>query len=323
VRAYEFLGEKGKLVKKSLLSNQNRINAFVKKYEAGQPFVPLGGDKPTILLKYDEEVLKQLKLGNIPTAFEMKNGQMIKLSGLEKTIEFGGKPSDYSPTAAEDTALAGLNGIFDKIKGNESQVEVTIGNRKVNVAKFVSTPGTPKSDFHAVDANGDEVAWISHKKGSTHKQFQGYGGMSDKELASVYVEETRGTEIKTEIEEFVKDVKAYAKEEFQMEGLPKGVTVARKIKTDKLRGIAVYGIDFRGSPGRQNVDLIIQGEPGFDENNKLVASGQTHSNGQRLENDYEPVLMAMYKGPDRSNFGVLHTRFTIYQAGGRTVANWI
>ena len=33
--------------------------------------------------------------------------------------------------------------------------------------------------------------------------------------------------------------------------------------------------------------------------------------------------MAMYKGPDRSNFGVLHTRFTIYQAGGRTVANWI
>jgi len=70
MRAYEIFNEKGKLVKKSLLTNQNRIDAFVKKYQSGQPFVPLGGDKPTIFLKYDEEVLKQLKLGNIPDAFE-------------------------------------------------------------------------------------------------------------------------------------------------------------------------------------------------------------------------------------------------------------
>tara|TARA_Y100000389_G_scaffold591_1_gene582 strand:- start:31456 stop:32391 length:936 start_codon:yes stop_codon:yes gene_type:complete len=303
----------GKLVKKDLMKNPQRLANFIKKYETGQPFVAIGSTTPTIKLKKDDEVLKDLKQGVIPDTFETVEGRMVRLSGLEKTSEFGGKPAGFS-TRDEDAALVSINQMFAKLKGSKSEMPLVIGNRTVNVAKFVTTPKTPKSDFHAVDASGNEVAWISHKKGSKAKDFGQWGGVSDRELAIVY---KHAPEIKDEVDSFVQALRKLSpNEEF-----PKGVTFARKLKDGRLRGIAIYGIGWGGNPGPQNVDLVLQGDPQFD-GNRLVATGSAHANKERLEGEFEPILMARYSS-DRNNFGIKGARVGVYPAGGRKVTKYV
>ena len=168
--------------------------------------------------------------------------------------------------------------MVEQMKQGKAEVNLVIGDKTVPVAKFVSTPGTPKSDFHAVDAKGNEVAWVSHKKGSKAKDFGQWGGMSDREMKVVYA---NMPEAKEEILQFAKDVIAMTGGE-----IPRATTYARKIKNGKLRGISIYGNAFGGERGQQNVDLILQGEPKFD-GNRLVATGSAHTNGERLEDEFD------------------------------------
>ena len=305
--------KEGPLQRPNLLKNPSRLQALIAKIEKGEPFVLAGQDTPSVVLKKDPEVLDNLKKGIIPDKFELEDGRTVRLSGLEKTGEFGGKGAGFS-TRDEDAALRQINDMVAKMLNGNSEVELVIGDKKVNVAKFVSTPGTPKSDFHAVDASGNEVAWLSHKKGSKAKDFGQWGGMSDREMKAVY---KNMPEAKEEILKFAKDVI----DKYPDGAIPRATTLARKISNGKLRGIAIYGNGFGGKRGPQNVDLVLQGDPVF-KGNRLVATGSAHSNGERLEDTFEPVLMAMYKG-DRDNFGVKGARFSIYPAGGRKISEWI
>lgn len=292
-----------------------RLQAFIRKYETGQPFVPVNGDwdKPSIKLEVEPEKLEMLKRGEFPKNFKTTDGKLLSWGALEKTSEFGGRGAGFS-TRDEDTALTQVNDLLDQMKQGKSEINLVIGDKTVPVAKFVTTPGTPKSDFHAVDANGNEVAWISHKKGSRASDFGQWGGMSDKEMSQVY---NTFPEAKEEILAFARDVI----KKFPDGAITRATTLARKIKNGKLRAIAVYGNNFGGDRGQQNVDLVIQGDPIF-KGNRLLATGSAHTNGERLEGDFEPVLMAMYKG-DRDNFGVKGARFSIYPAGGRKISGWI
>ena len=43
----------------------------------------------------------------------------------------------------------------------------------------------------------------------------------------------------------------------------------------------------------------------------------THSNGSTLPPEYQPVLMAIYKG-ERNNYGIKNARLVISAIGGRT-----
>ena len=303
----------GPLQRPNLLKNPARLQALINKIETGQPFTLRGEEKPSVKIKRDPELLDNLKNGKVPDIFELEDGRTIRLSGLEKTSEFGGKGAGFS-TRDEDAALVTINDMVAKMLNGNSEVDLVIGDKTVKVAKFVSTPGTPKSDFHAVDASGNEVAWLSHKKGSKAKDFGQWGGMSDREMKIVYA---NMPEAKEEILKFAKDVI----DKYPDGAIPRATTLARKITNGKLRGIAIYGNGFGGERGQQNVDLILQGDPVF-KGNKLIATGSAHSNGQRLDGEFEPVLMAMYKG-DRDNFGVKGARFSIYPAGGRKISEWI
>ena len=305
--------QEGPLRKPNLLQNPSRLQALIAKIEKGEPFVLAGQDIPSVVLKKDPEVLNNLKKGIVPDKFELEDGRTVRLSSLEKTGEFGGRGAGFS-TRDEDAALGSINQMFAKLKGNKSEIPLVIGNRTVNVAKFVTTRGTPKSDFHAVDASGNEVAWISHKKGSKAKDFGQWGGVSDRELAVVY---KRIPNIKEEIDSFVQAVRDISPDGQMI----KGATFARKLTDGRLRGIAIYGIGWGGDTGPQNVDLVLQGEPKFD-GNKLVATGSSHANKERLEGEFEPVLMVRYS-KDRNNFGIKGARFGVYPMGGRKISKWI
>ena len=306
--------QEASLTPKDLLKQNTRLQNFIKKYEAGQPFVVKGEDNPRLKLEVEPEVLERLKRGELAgLKFKTTDNKVVSFSNLEKTGEFGGKGAGFS-TRDEDAALGSINEQLAKMKGDAPEIELVIGDKKVKVAKFISTPKHPKSDFHAVDASGNEVAWLSHKKGSKARDFGQWGGMSDREMKVVYA---NMPEAKEEILKFAKDVI----DRYPDGAIPRATTLARKISNGKLRGISIYGNGFGGERGIQNVDLVLQGDPVF-KGNKLVATGSAHTNGERIEGEFEPVLMAMYKG-DRDNFGVKGARFSIYPAGGRKISEWI
>jgi|TARA_B110000037_G_scaffold52990_1_gene64934 hypothetical protein len=356
VRAYEIFNEAG-LSTKGLMDNPDRLEKFIARMDRsdgkGGKFLTIDGS--TVVIDNVPEIVNNLRNGEWHTkvkgrqsiAFPINNSwskaiknddgtieddsevEYILLSKLQKTKEFGS--SEGVATKAEDWALNHLNKTFTELKGDKKEIPVVIGDRTVQVSEFISTPkscsGDCKSDWSAVDANGNDVAWISHKKienskkgkeGHSHgADFHGWGGMSDRVMKDVYNDIP---EIKQEILDFSNDVlKAYPTDG-EKSKLPKGVWLFRKIKTGILRGISVYGPAFRGKDsarGLQNVDLILQGTPSFD-GNTLVADIH-HSNGDRAEDGYEPYLTARYnpsRNSDIQGISFKGMRFSIYAKAG-------
>ena len=108
--------------------------------------------------------------------------------------------------------------------------------------------------------------------------------------------------------------------------MPNATTVARKIKDNRLKMMAIYGNGFGGAPNIQNVDVLLQGTVNITRTGvgkyKLVASAQTHNNGDSVGGAYEPVFMCIYKG-DRSNYGIKGARMVISGKGGRSIKQYV
>lgn len=358
MRAYEVLYEVG-LSPKVFDGNSDRWNNFLARLDRSDG---KGGkfeltDGGTVVLDNVPEIVNNLRNGEWHTrvkgrksvVFPINNSwskviknddgtieddsevEYILLNKLQKTNEFGSTGGE-AQVKAENTALDLLNKEFSKLKGDQAEIPVIIGDRTVKAAGFISTPkicsGDCKADWSVIDANGNDVAWISHKKfdnnmrnkeGHSHgADFHGWGGMSDRVMKQVYDDIP---EVKKEIIKFAKDVLKKYPVESDKSSLPKGVWLFRKIKTGVLRGISVYGADFRdknSTRGLQNVDLILQGKPSF-EDKKLVADVH-HSNGERAEDGYEPYLTARYN-PSRKTANIQGIsfkgmRFSIYAKAG-------
>ena len=288
------------------LNKRNNMDVFIQKLANKEPFVGVGQTEPTIVLEPDPEALEQMRQGNIPTAFKGIDGKLYKLSQLEKTAEFGGKGTGFG-TRIEDAELASLQAQLAELKGNNPEITIRVGDRDVSVADVVTTPGTPKSDFHFVDSKGNSVAWVSHKDGSAATHFGQWGGMSDREMLPVY---NANPEVKAEVAQFIQDIKALVGDE-----MPRATTIARPA-SELFQMISIYGNGFGGKRGPQNVDVILQGSVTIS-NGQLVAPNM-HSNGEPVKGAFEPAMMAMYKG-DRSNFGIKGSRFSMYPIGGRKV----
>jgi len=252
---------------------------------------------------------------------DYSNVQFVSLGSLEKTNAFGSTGGE-AQVADETQKLNILNTILlEKLEeAGKKEIPIIIGDRKVNVAGFISTPKNPncggdcKSDWTAIDSNRNEVAWISHKKYKENSKedyshaadFFGWGGMSDSLMTPIY---DKHPAIKEEIYKFASDVKkAYSGDEgeeyyttynrdgdIRISSLPKigkdgeidpngtGLWVYRKITNGLIRAFSVYGVGFGGARGVQNVDLVIQGVPSFTNDTipKLIATTGTHSNGDK------------------------------------------
>lgn len=291
-----------------------RPEVFIKKIKEETPFEVTGGNHVTLVMpKSGEKILRTGSTAELSALrFGSSAGTLYKLSDIVKTSDFGGKGA-RSGVAKEDRALNMLNDQLEKAKVElkSATVPIVIGRKTYHAFSAESTPGTPKSDFHLLDAEGNEIVWISHKDGRTERDFQQWGGMSERSERVIYMH--------AEVQKFIEDLKkVYPK------GLPSATTLARKIKDKKLQSMSVYGNRFGESFGRQNVTVTIQGDI------KLVKSGKSykleavhvHINGEDMSGGYTPVFMAIYKG-DRSDFGVAGTRIMIAPMGSRKITGYI
>jgi hypothetical protein len=291
-----------------------RAEIFIKKLDQGTSFEVVGGKKVELVKpKGVDKIIRDGSNAQLNALrFGGKDGKIYKLSDFVKTKEFGGKGEGAS-TAKEDMALASLREQISKAKMMQAAatIPVKIGSTTYSVFDAISTPGTPKSDFHLIDIDGKEVAWISHKDGTKAKDFQQWGGMSQRSEPTIYAH--------LEVRAFIDDLK-----QIYPDGLPRATTLAREIKDTKLKMMSVYGNEYGSRNSRQNTTLMLQGSVNLTKVGGYykITAHHTHLNGDDMTGDYEPVFMAIFKG-DRSDFGVKGTRIVIAPKGSRKITDFI
>jgi hypothetical protein len=234
-----------------------------------------------------------------------KNEQ--SLSSLVKNHEFGGKGAGGSLRTEEFAIKQTRESIEEAIKEYKGPISIKVG-RKIydNIIGVEKTNGTPKSDFHLIDVTGEAVIWISHKDGSRAKDFQQWGGISERKEPKIFKHK--------ETQKFISDLK-----NTYPNGLPPATTVYRHIVDKELKMLSVYGNEYGSKLGEQNVSVLLQGPVSLSKTGKNynLKSNHEHYNGDSVDGDgYDPVLMAIYKG-DRSDAGVKGTRIVISPVGGR------
>ena len=287
-----------------------RAEVILKKLHEGLPFEVIGNKK--VIFYKNNEAINLLEKGN-KISFDAvrllaNDGNIYKISDLIKTSEFGGK-GEGSGTTKEDAQLLSLKNqiALAKKEMKSAIVPVKIKNKVYMITDAASTAGTPKSDFHLLDAEGNEVVWISHKDGSGPKDFQQWGGISEKKEPKIFNH--------PETKSFIEDLK-----KLYPKGLPNATSLYRKITDKNLKMLSVYGNAFNSNKlGQQNVSILLQGPVKLIKfgGNYTLSATNIHYNGDSVDNDgFEPVLMAIYKG-DRSDAGVKGTRIVIMPILGR------
>ena len=287
-----------------------RAGVIIKKLQEGS-FFEVSGNKKVTFYK-NKEAIKLLEKGNKVSydavRFLANDGNTYKISDIIKTNEFGGK-GEGSGTAKEDAQLSSLRQQIATAKKElkSATIPVKIKNKIYHITDAASTSGTPKSDFHLLDINGKEVVWISHKDGSGPKDFQQWGGISEKKEPKIFIH--------PETKRFISDLK-----KMYPKGLPPATSLNRKIKDKNLKMLSVYGNNFDSKIlGQQNVTILLQGPVKLvkSTSNYTLSATNVHYNGDNIDNGgFEPVFMAIYKG-DRSDAGVAGTRIVIMPIQGR------
>ena len=240
-------------LKLSDISRRGRDPIVIDKIQNGKGFLVKKGE---FFADKNDKGAQELAatIPNPPRGYKVKvkgklNGRNAELTfpnDFLKDASFGGKGAG-SGTAAEDAALTAFRLELEKCleHENEAEIKIKVGGRVVEVNGIESTPGTPKSDFHLVNAKGEEVAWLSHKDGTKASQFQQYGGLTadwNKHYSNN------------------KDVLAFIKavQELKPDGLQRSDSYFRYVKDKKVAQLTIWGPDFGKGRGRNNVDEFHQ-----------------------------------------------------------------
>lgn len=269
-----------------------------------------------------KEAQKILNNANSSDKFHIVSGTQLakfaSLTELIKTPEFGGRGIGGG-VVAESRALKALTtDLESSIQENKGPIGISIKNDLIpDVVGLQKTPGTPKSDFHFIDSSGKPVIWISHKDGRSAKDFQQWGGISERKEPNINRHR--------ETQKFIDDLKnAYPNGVGAESSQPK--SLYRKIIDDKLKMMSIYGNEyFTARYGPQNVTILLQGPPGLKKLSlgryRLVAN-HVHVNGESMDRtEFEPVFMAIHKG-DRNDAGLKATRVVISPIAGRNAVEF-
>jgi len=226
-----------------------------------------------------------------------------------------------TPSSQESGELAMLREINGFILKQNHSIDIKIGSDIFrNIYGINKVKGTPKADLALVTFNTstskfEEVCFLSHKKGKSIKDFGQWSGMT----------ESAGTAISNNklVKEFIAQVQKTVDQTFKNKKITNTLTIAKKIPTNSpLINLSMYGPNYGGPYGYNNVNYILQGDPSFTAVSTTVfilkMSGHIIKNGERPQDAM--VLMAYRKGAaaDRSQFGV-NARFVIQAENSRPI----
>jgi hypothetical protein len=319
-RFIQYMREDKSMVPWSKLSHSDlrkrggyRLEKFLNMVKDGDEFLTIDG--PVVIRKQEyDRLFKEMDVAGYSTNIETTSGSRIRYpSSFYKTPEFGGKGAG-SGTRAEDIELNSLNKQIERAKEVEGTqtIRLTVGNKTYEVSMAVSTPGTPKSDFHLTDAMGNGVVWISHKDGIRPKDIQQWGGISYKKEPWIFKHR--------ETQNFINDLKAR-----WPDGVPPTKSYYRKIVEPEIKFKSIYGQNYgTASYDTQNVTILLQGAVKLVKvgNQYKLDANHVYLNGKSFDNTpYEAVFVARHG--DRSDAGVKRTRIVIMSIASRTMTGAI
>jgi hypothetical protein len=294
-----------------------RFNIIAKKISKNLPFNLTNNKSVTlqfinpeyqeIFEKPDLEKIKQLSPKSINSFkfFKDENGKEYSFSDLLKDQDFGGKEKG-STTSIETAVMSNLNSKLEQNGPIDIKIKDVIYK---NIVSTKNTPGMPKSDFELVDENGKSVIFISHKDGSTAKDFQQYGGVSDFKSES-------------EVQDFLEAVK----KEIGGDEMIRGGGYKRKVKNTDIILKSIYGINYGSSEyGINNIQIVCQGEINLvkiEDNIFALKSNHDLLNGTVPTEGYTPYFMVTFRS-DRNDLGIKNSRFGIYPEATRPSAKEI
>lgn len=247
--------------------------------------------------------------------------------GLLATYQKNKLASAYTlntPSPTESGERDFLNEVNSKIK---KPITLIIDNKKFyNVVGVNKVAGTPKADLVFVSYNQSsksffEVCFVSHKKGSTYKDFGQWSGISPSAGDSIFNHPLT--------QKFISDVQSHADATFNNKKITATFTIVKEIEgkdSEPLKMRSMYGPNYGSKTrGPDNIDFLLQGNPSLSkvgtsgDTYKLAMSGSIHKNGEKMSGGFVPAFMAYRKGStgDRSQFGVNGGRFVIQPVGGR------
>lgn len=243
--------------------------------------------------------------------------------GLLETYQSGKTPivtSNYELNSpgekerGESDFMISINSVISE------PMSLQIGSKTYkNICGVNKVSGTPKADLVFVALAGNkfvEVCFVSHKMGETERNFGQWSGMT----------ENAGKTIAThrEVKAFIEEVQKTQDETFKK--IKATFTIIKEIENDQLKKRSMYGPNFGGTKGYDNVDFLLQGTPSIKfgstkASGKLTMSTAIHANGTLIGGGYDPCLMVYRKGDsgDRNQFGILGARFTISPCKGRPI----
>lgn len=273
------------------------------------------GNKITVLVDGDRfEAIAKLTdiMQNIEAKYD-KNISGSSIGGIRVgsaiiLIKTKGKTSGLDVESAAIKTLQ--EAIINAMVASGRAINIKVGNQTVRGCVGVEkTEGTPKSDFHIVNEAGKPIIYISHKKGSKPTDFQQWSGMTEEKIFNH------------------PDTKTFIAECQSIFGkkMPTGTSIYKKITKTNLKMMSVFGVDYGKSSGINNVDVLIQGDPGLKKipgNDlwQLTATGNIHYNGDLPHGGFDPVLTLIYKG-DRGQFGIQGARTGISPIAGRKMTS--
>ena len=296
---------------------ESRVRKFVDQILGNNPFETVGGEVINITSIVDagtefgldadaEEVVKSI-MSNQGTLLVKGNiddkDVTLNTNQLKKTKDYGGRGAG-SGTRVEDAALA--DAVFGLNKLDEGKPVNILFNDVVysDITTATTVPKTPKADFSFNDSEGNRKIFVSHKAGSTAKDFQQYGGVTA--IAD-----------ESEVQSFVEAVKNALQDPNQMEP---GKGFRRKVNSPEIIRKTVYGLDYQPKKdyGINNVQGLLQGPLTFEEtkNSKgekifKLDSNHTILNPDLPEGDYEAYFYVTMRR-NRNQFGIKDARFGIY-----------
>jgi len=276
--------------------DQNRVLAFIDKVKKGEVFSTVSKGEVIIpkdqlnLVKFFMTVDNGYPKSGTSTPVKTNKGELIIPKDFLKTGEFGGRGAG-SGTSAETMAMNYFNDGLNKILTSQkrSYINLQINGRTVKCSAMVKTEGKyqgrePKSDMTIVDHKGTPVAYISHKAGSSAKDYQQYGGLSYAQYQSN------------------KDIQGFMDTVIETTGgeLSTGQSYYRPIKDKKLIREAMYGPEYsRGLPSISNVDEFHLGNMdlrGSGRGPYRIESAHKGTNGEVPGGEFQAVFFARFQG---------------------------
>jgi hypothetical protein len=257
-----------------------------------------------------QEIVKILSARPIPpldnTVHATSDEDEVKYDGA--TIKV--KPVERQDSTVKESGQIGeLESEIKKHLGDKPFINLVFGEKIVQASGIRKVEKTPKADAEIIDPEGNPVAWISLKDGSTPKSFGQWSGASK---FSKY----------PDVIKFVNDLKAF----LPTNVMPNEVTYGMEITDPVLKAKACFGEDYVDVPGGpfgiNNIDLVLQGKTltikKGSEDTYFLSGAHTWLNGNTPSGEYDPVLTARFD-KDRNDFGIRRCRITMFSTKGR---NW-